>query len=221
MKSMRRAGIIAIVLILILMIFFAGCGQRVPTRNTTAKNPWGNVTPKKTTGSSQTTIVPVTTSPIVEATLIPEETETPITAGTYRTEPPPVNLTANLTLLDEKTLVFSYNRTAYTYNLETPPLLIEVTLTVPNITKTRVITDPVSGGDKIVPITYPNPSAFFEVTVRDIETNRIIARNGYGGMYDVSYGKKVWIRYPGEYYIEFTGNLVTANVKFRAPNPEA
>ena len=47
-----------------------------------------------------------------------------------------------------------------------------------------------------------------------IETNRVIARNGYGGQYDVSFSKKIWVRYPGTYYIEFAGNLVTANVDF-------
>jgi hypothetical protein len=211
---MRRVSII--ITILILMVLLAGCGQRVPTRNTTAKNPWGNTTPRPTGGSSavQTTIVPATTSPFVQVTLIPTET---VTKSPPIIPPPPVNLTTNLTLIDEKTLVFVYNRTAYNYNLEDPPLLIEYTLTVPNISKTRVITDPVSGGDKTVTITYPDPIASFEVTVKDLETKKIIARDGYGGQYDVSYSKHIWVRYPGSYYIEFWGNRVTARVKFRVP----
>jgi hypothetical protein len=212
---MRPAVIIAI--ILVIMVLLAGCGNRVPTRNTSAKNPWGNTTPRPTGSGSgaRITIVPTTTSPFVEATLIPEGTVTPRPTGTYRSEPPPANLTSNLTLLDEKNLVFVYNKTAYNYNLETPPLLIEYTLTVPNISKTRVVTDPVSGGDRTVSITYPDPIAFFEVTVKDLDTNRIIVRNGYGGQYDVSYSKKLWVRYPGSYYIEFFGNRLTANIKFR------
>jgi len=216
---MRRASIIAIIaIVLVLMVLLAGCGQRVPTRNTTAKNPWGNTTPKKTTGpTGQTTVVPVTTSPFVQVTVTPGESVTPRPTGTYRSPPPVPNATANLTILDEKTLVLSWNRTAYNYNLENTPLLIEYTLTVPNISKTRVITDPVSGGDRIISITYPHPDALFEVTVKDLETNRIIAREGYGGQYDVSYSKDLWIRYPGTYYIEFFGRLVTAKVKFWGP----
>lgn len=211
---MRSAGAIAI--LLILLILLAGCGQRVPTRNTTTKNPW-TPTPKGGGGgsASQTTAVPTTPSPLVQVTVTPTETVTG--SPTAIIPPPPVNLTANMTVTDEITLVLSWNRTAYTYDLESPPLLIEYTLTVPNITKTRVITDPVTGGDRTVTITYPHPDALFEVTVKDLETNRILAREGYGGQYDVSYSKDIWIRYPGTYYIEFFGRLVTAKIKFSAP----
>lgn len=215
---MRRTGVIAI--LLILLIIFAGCGQRVPTRNTTSKNPWGNTTtpPRGTGGSTlQTPVVPTTTSPLMQATLIPMETITGSPVPTHRSPPPVANTTANLSLLDEKTLVFTYNRTAYTYNLENPPLLIVYTLTVPNVTKTRVVTDPVSGSDSTVTITYPDPVAVFEVIVKDLETKRIIAQDGYGGQYDVSYSKRIWVRYSGGYYIEFWGNRVTADVKFWAP----
>ncbi|MDD1665263.1 MAG: hypothetical protein LUQ32_07890 [Methanomicrobiales archaeon] len=219
MISMRRAGIITI--ILILMILFAGCGQRVPTRNTTAKNPWGNTTtpPRGTGGSTiQTPVVPTTTSPIIQVTLIPTQTVTPTPVLTYRPPPPVSNLTANLTVIDEKILRFTFNSTAYMYTLENPPLLIRYTLTVPNITKTRVVVDPVSGSDKTVTLTYPDPIASFEVTVMDLETRSIIARNGYGGQYDIAYSKRVWVRYPGSYYIKFSGNRVTADVEFLIPN---
>jgi hypothetical protein len=208
---MRWAG--AVTLLLILLVLSAGCGQRVPTRNTTPKNPWGNTTPRGTGGAVETTVVPTTTSPVMHATLIPETfTGTPV--PTYRAPPPVANATANLTLIDEKDMVFSYNKTAYNYELKNPPLLIEVTLTVPNITKTRVETDPTTGGDRTVSITYPDPVAWFQVSVMDLKTKRIIARDGYGGQYDVSYSKEVWVRYPGNYYIEFSGQRLSADVKF-------
>jgi len=111
-------------------------------------------------------------------------------------------------------MVFIYNRTAFTYDLENPPLLIDYTLTVPNITKTRVVTDPVSGDDETVTITYPDPAAAFEVTVRDLKTKRVLLQNGYGGNYDVAYSKQLWVRYPGNYYIELFGTRLTADIKF-------
>jgi hypothetical protein len=151
---------------------------------------------------------------------MPVGTETTSPIPTYRNPPPVLNISDNLTIIDEKTMAFSYNRTAYTYTVENPPLLIDYNLTVPNITKTRVETDPVSGGDRTVTVTYPDPVAFFEVTVKDLGTNRIIVRNGYGGVYDVAYSKEVWVRYPGDYYIEFFGNRVTANVKFLIPRED-
>jgi len=208
---MRRAGGIAI--LLIVLVLLAGCGQRVPTRNSTSKNPWGNATPTPNQGSAvQTAIVPTTTSPFQQVTLYPTGKTTPV--PTNRNPPPVANATANLTLLDEKNMVFIYNRTAFTYDLENPPLLIDYTLTVPNITKTRVVTDPVSGDDETVTITYPDPAAAFEVTVRDLKTKRVLLQNGYGGNYDVAYSKQLWVRYPGNYYIELFGTRLTADIKF-------
>jgi hypothetical protein len=212
MNIMRPAVLIAI--LLVAMILLAGCGQRVPPRNSSSKNPWNQTTPKVTPVGSKITPTPTSTSPFIQATITPVESVTGTTPAAYRTEPPTPNATANLTVLDRKKLPFSYNKTAYTYTLDNPPLLIDYTLTVPNITKTRVVTDPVTGGDKTVSITYPDPNAWVELTVKDLETNRIIVRSGYGGQYDVSYSKKVWIRYPGDYYLEFSGNLVFADVEF-------
>jgi hypothetical protein len=226
MISMRRAGIIAI--ILILMILFAGCGQRVPTRNTTAKNPWGNTTttPRGTGGSTiETPVVPTTTSPIIQVTLIPEKTVTTTPVGVIRSPPPVANATANLTLIDEKNMVFSYNKTAYNLELQDPPLLIVYTLTVPNITRIGVEKDPTviptadnPNPTRAVTKTYPDPAAWFEVSAMDLKTKHVIARDGYGRQYDVSVSKQVWVRYPGSYYIEFAGNRLTADVKFWVPN---
>ena len=221
MKIMRPAVIIAT--ILILMTLLAGCGNRVPTRNVTGKNPWGNATPQTPSAGSgaQTPVLPTTTSPLLPVTIAP--TLTRDTSPSIISPPPPENLTANLTLIDEKKLVFVWNSTAYNYTLGTPPLLIDYTLTVPNITKTRVERDPTSSdpnADRTVTITYPDPIAYFNVTVRDQGTGRIVARNGYGGQYDVSFSKKVWVRYPGTYIIQFSGNRVTADVRFLVPKEE-
>ena len=211
---MRTAGVI--VLLLIFLILFAGCGQKLPTRNTTVKNPWGNTTttPQGTGSAVQTTVIPKTTSPFVQVTVVPETTTTGSPVPTYRTPPPGANSTANLTLLDEKILIFNYNSTAYSYNLQNPPLCIDYTLTVQNISRLKVETDPVSGAESDITVTYPDPLALFQVTVKDLKTDRIIAQDGYGGQYDIEYSKQVWVRYPGNYYIEFTGNRVTADVKF-------
>jgi hypothetical protein len=212
---MRPAVIIAILLVILLLL--AGCGQRVPPRNSTTKNPWNQTTPKVTPVNSRVTPTPTSTSPFIPVTITPEDTATVTPGAPYRGEPAPANITANLTVIETKKLYFIFNKTAYTYTLDDPPLLIDYTLIVPNITKTRVVTDAVSGSDKTVTITYPDPMASFEVSVKDVETDRVIARDGYGGQYDVSYRKKIWIRYPGTYVIEFSGHKVTADVDFLVP----
>jgi hypothetical protein len=220
---MRPAGIIAI--LLILLVLTAGCGQRIPTRNTTTKNPWSPTPTSRGTGSQGTTPVgPTTTSPLIQATLIPENTVTETPAPTYRSPPPVSNLTANLTLIDEKDLVFSYNKTAYTIDLQNPPLLIQYTLTVANITRTGVEKDPTKvptaddpNPTRTVTMTYPDPAAWFQVSVMDLKTKRVIAKDGYGGQYDVFVSKDVWVRYPGKYYIELSGQRLSADVKFWVP----
>ncbi|MDD1669232.1 MAG: hypothetical protein LUO97_05470 [Methanomicrobiales archaeon] len=225
MITMRRVAIITI--ILILMILLAGCGQRVPTRNTSTKNPWGNATPtpRGTGGSALQTPVPTTTSPLIQATIIPEKTVTTTPVATYRSQPQVSNATANMTLIDKKKMPFSYNRTAYNLELENPPLLIEYTLTVPTVTRTGVEKDPTRAPTENDPnptrpvtITYPDPTAWFEVTALNTDNKQVIAREGYGRQYDVRVSKQVWVRYPGSYYIEFAGNRLTADVEFWIPN---
>jgi hypothetical protein len=216
MRTMRPVVILAI--LLVIMLLLAGCGQRVPPRNSSTKSPWNQTTPKASGGSgSKVTPTPTSTSPFVPVTITPAETATASQGSPYRGEPAPANVTANLTIIDTKKLIFIFNESAYSYTLKNPPLLIDYTLTVPNITKTRVVTDPVSGGDRTVTITYPDPAAYFEARVRDVETNRVIVRDGYGGQYDVKYSKKLWVRYPGTYVIEFSGNRCTAEVDFLVP----
>jgi hypothetical protein len=124
-------------------------------------------------------------------------------------------------------MAFSYNKTAFNFEIKNPPLLMEYTLTVPNITRTGVEKDPTKeptlndpNPTRAVTIVYPDPAAWFQVSVMDLETERVIARDGYGGQYDVSTKKKVWVRYPGNYYIEFAGQRVTANVKFWVPRED-
>jgi hypothetical protein len=162
---------------------------------------------------------------VQQATLIATEKPTTTPGSTYRSPPPVSNATANMTLIDEKTLVLSGIPTAFNYELQNPPLLIYYTLTVPNITRTGVEKDPTvppteddPNPTRSVTKTYPDPAAWFEVTVTDLETKRVIARDGYGRTYDVSSKKQVWVRYPGSYYIEFSGTRLTADVKFWIPN---
>jgi hypothetical protein len=223
---MRSAGAIAI--LLILMVIFAGCGQRVPKSNTTTTPLWGGKRPVAFNGSSSgpdatetgTPVGPAGTTtqgPVAVATVIPLTTTTITPAGTYHNPPAPVNLTGNFTVIYDQTLLFTWNATAVTYNLANPPLLIDYTLTVPTVTRVRQGTDPVSGADISVTASYPDPNARFEVIVRDVDTLKIVARDGYGGQYDVSNSKQVRVLSPGNYHIQMSGNRLTARVKFTVP----
>jgi hypothetical protein len=232
MSFMRWTGVIAF--LLILMMLLAGCGQRVPGKgsNTTTTPLWGGKTVREYNASAEpgTTVTgtpPVglptvtgTSGPVAAATIIPTTVQvTP--AGTYRNPPPPINITANYTVIFDQSLIFTWNSTAFTYELINPPLIIDYTLTVPNITRTKQAKDPVSGGDITVTSTYPDPMARFEIIVRDPVTMRTFAQDGYGGQYDVSYSKQLRVLYPGKYHIQMSGNKVTAHVKFTVPKGTA
>jgi hypothetical protein len=153
----------------------------------------------------------------VEVAPIIQETTPSAPVGTYRNPPPEANITANYTVIYDENLIFSWNATAVTYQLQDPPLIIDYTLTVPNITRIKQGKDPVSGGDITVTSTYPDPLARFEVTVRDPVTMRVFAQDGYGGQYDIAYHKQLRVLYPGKYHIQMSGNRVTAHVKFTVP----
>jgi hypothetical protein len=227
---MRWAGAIAI--LFILLILAAGCGQRVPKGSSANTTPgiWGGQKPKEYTGGGGPGVTvtgtpvaittPVTPGAVVPATTIPVTTVT-ITPGiTYRREPGLVNLTANYTVVYEQDHIFTWNATALTYEIQNPPLIIDFTLTVPNVTRTSIDTDPVSGADITVTSTYPDPQAYFEMIVRDPVTKRVFAQGGFARQYDVSYHKQLKVLYPGTYHIQMQGNKVTAHVKFTVPRVE-
>ena len=227
---MRWAGVLSI--LLILLTLSAGCGQRLPRGQATTNNTtvWGKPTPRAYTGSGGSdvpttetipgTTVPPTPGSVVPATIIPVTTVTVTPGITYRREPPLVNLTANYTVVYEEDHIFTWNATALTYEIINPPLIIDVTLTVPNITRQTFDTDPVSGNDITVTVTYPDPQAYFEIIVRDPETKRVFAQGGFARQYDVSYRKQLKVLYPGNYHIQMQGNKVTAHVKFTVPKTE-
>lgn len=221
---MRRAG--AVALLLILLIILAGCGQRIPGKSNTSTTPlWGGQAGKTSTGQTTTVTgtpvakptVTATPGPVVAATVIPLTTTTVTPITTYRSPPPSVNTTANYTVIYDRSLPFTWNATAVTYELTNPPLIIDYTLTVVNITRTKEGIDPISGADITVTSTYPDPSARFEITVLDPDTLKIFAQDGYGGQYDISYSKELHVLRPGKYQIQMSGNRVTARVRFTVP----
>jgi hypothetical protein len=227
MSSLRWVG--AVSLLLILLIVLAGCGQRIPGKSnatsTSATPLWGGQGSKTAPNSSwhpgstptNPTATPTTPGAVVAATVIPLTTATVTPGTTYRNPPPSANASLNYTVIYDRSLPFTWNTTAVSYELTTPPLIIEYTLTVVNITRTRKGIDPTSGADITVTSTYPDPSARFEVTVLDPDTLKIIVQDGYGGQYDIAYSKELRVLRPGKYQIQMSGNRVTAQVRFTVP----
>ena len=69
--------------------------------------------------------------------------------------------------------------------------------------------------DEIVTTTYPSPSAWFEVIVRNKTTGEIVLQDGYGVNYTQDYFKRNKILTTGNYQIDFRGNDVTTDIAMR------
>jgi hypothetical protein len=210
----------AVVLLLVLALLSAGCGQRPATQNTSYQ-PFWQTTPSTTAGT------PVPTTPdvgsVVEVTPFPGATVTTTPMTTSRR--PPDDSGNNVTYVEiyNRELPFKYNVTAVEYQLTKPPLLIDFTVKTVNVTRTGVARDPTCTPTetdlclKDVTITYPDPAAWFEVTVTDLDTKKIVARNGYARDYDIDMDKQVVVRVPGKYHIEMSGTRLSAVVRMRVP----
>lgn len=113
-------------------------------------------------------------------------------------------------------VTFSYSAKAFSYNLYMPPLIIEYTVWPEIIVDTKAYTSRFGNKeDEIVTTTYPSPSAWFEVIVRDKTTGEIVLQDGYGANYTQDYFKRLKILATGNYQIDFRGNDVTADIAMR------
>ncbi|MHB8163731.1 MAG: hypothetical protein ACYDDV_05185 [Methanoregula sp.] len=112
---------------------------------------------------------------------------------------------------------FAYNKTAVSFDLKNPPMLIDFDVSAGNITGERSFsgrsgTD--SGKDLLVKTDYLDPGAWFEVTVREKSTGTIVLQDGFGQskQYGSEHPRHLKILTSGNYLIEFGGNKLTANL---------
>jgi hypothetical protein len=222
-------------IILVIMISFSGCIK--PPENSGSSGggdsgSWfgggGKTTPetgggtKGTTGSTATpTVTPVAqeTSVLVPATPFPIDTTPPTTSSFTRL---PTNYTVNETphvAIFYDTIAFKQNRIAYSYQLERPPLIIEMCIK-PNMTTRTIWYEDTPGDGKTQKVTTISPAAWFEVSVRDQATGTIVVQEGYAKAYSVDTGKKLILRSAGTYLIEFSGNELSAEIQIRVPQTE-
>ena len=117
------------------------------------------------------------------------------------------------------TQYFSWNATAVSFNLTKPPMIINFAVTPANLTGTKVIKNPFGSGEDIsVTYDYFSPNSWFEITVREKNTGKILKNDGFGTykQYSDDTGRDVprtiKIIQPGNLLIEMTGNQITATV---------
>jgi hypothetical protein len=218
---MRASSVlsVAVVVFLVLALLSAGCGQKPTGAKNTSFQPFWDTTPPTQGGT------PVPTTPdvgaVVEATPFPVATVT--STPTLRSRGPPEysGPNVNYTFIYDKEIPFKYNTTAVIYDLKNPPLIIDFTMKTVNISRVTVARDPTCTPTetdlclKTVTVTYPDPAAWFTITVRDLGTNQIVAQSGYARDYDVGMDKQLTIRVPGNYHIEMSGTRLSAVVRMK------
>ncbi len=222
MTAKRASIVFLLVIIVVAMVILSGC--IAPPSGNPDKTSGTQATGTKTGGTktaSQTT--PTGTPDPGEAGYV-----TPVTPFPVETTPRPTSgytvlpdITPNMTeyvAIFYNTIVFRQNKTAYSYDLKNPPLVIEMCIK-PNMT-TRTIwyeSKYKDQGDVTKKVTTISPAAWFEVTVRDPVTGTILAQEGFARTYSVDTAKKLTLRSPGSYLIEFSGNDLSAEIQMQVP----
>jgi len=119
--------------------------------------------------------------------------------------------------------LWTYNRTAISYHLSTPPMTIAFNVTPQIQTDEKWIPNrdivKIDGDDgRIINVTRPDQNSWFQVTVFDKDNNAtVVQKDGYGGEYDQNPSKSIIIRDAGTYQIQFEGGYVFVDTSITVP----
>ena len=161
------------------------------------------------------------TSSLTPATPFPVETPPPTTSS-YTRLPDVTPEVPEYVAIFYDTIAFKQNRTAYSYQLQRPPMVIEMCINPNMTTRTIWYESRVGEGEaKTQTVTSLSPAAWFEVTVRDQESGTIVAQEGFARSYSVETAKQLTLRSAGTYLIEFGGNDLSAEIQIRVPKTES
>ena len=114
---------------------------------------------------------------------------------------------------------YSYNSTAFSYDLKNPPMLIHFYLQPVNVTGKKIVVKHYGLDiETTEEVSYERYSQYswFEVTVRDKNTGQILAQDGFGNakgnQYSQNVNNTIKVYNYGEVLVGLDGNLVTATV---------
>jgi hypothetical protein len=181
--------------------------------------PLTKITNKPTAGGVTTLLVTTITTPVYVTIETPYATPTVAYTPTvtYTIIPatvPPVK-EDYVVIYSIKNQPFSYNRSAVSFDLKNPPMLIDFSISGTDKTRTvegesRVLSNQWTSMQS----TYTDPNSYFEVIVREKSTGNIVLQDGFGliKQYGTETPRHLKVYGEGNYLIEFAGNKVIANV---------
>jgi hypothetical protein len=202
-----------IVAAMILILASAGCAELPPE----GESGWsGLFSPSE---SQETAGVP-TPDPGYLTPATPYPTPTKGAAGPTLSTLPAVTPTPDpYVTIYNQTTQFNLTRTteAYSFDLTRPPLIIEFRVEPKMITREKYATsDHTNIKSGMVKQTFPSETSWFTVTVRDRESGKIVAEDGFGKLYSADTRKRVFVGERGDYLIELSGNDAKVHVLMRA-----
>jgi len=189
---------------IILIVVASGCitpPKENATASKTGSTPGGNP------------LIPGTTeTPSYVTEVTPFVTITP-TSG-YRTIDPTPIPQDKYCRIYSITNTYAYNKTAVSFNLQSPPMYINYTVKPSNRTYYQSYTSKITGeGDKVVKIDDYSPISWFEVSVRSkVIPDKIYIQDGFGAAkgYNEYLNRTLKIVNRDNMQIEFYGNNITA-----------
>ena len=191
---------------IILVVAATGC-VAPPKDNKTSSTTGNFFNPGQTNPDASATATP---NFVTEVT--PFVTATPVSG--YRTMPPTTQIAEEKYCRIYSTKnTYVYNKTAITFDLQSPPMYINYTVKPSNVTKKIVYTSKITGeGDKVITIDTYSPLSWFEVTVRSKTTGEIYLQDGFGTAkgYNEYLNRTLKVLKRDNMQIEFGGNNITA-----------
>ena len=202
---------VGVVLVIALIFILAASGCISPPKEAPLN---ATITKTKTTAGVPTTIVTTVPTPVYVTIETPYATPT----VAYWTITPAVSPIKEdyVVIYSITNQPFAYSKSAVSFDLKNPPMLIDFSLSDTTITrnvsgKSRVLTNEWTFNNTH----YSDPQAYFEVTVREKSTGNIVLQEGFGQSrhYGTENPRHLTVYRAGNYLIEFNGNKLAADVK--------
>jgi hypothetical protein len=204
-------------LITIMVLVVVSACVAPPKPNSTTSSPSGGTSHS---GTGQSTIENTTFQYVTIETPYQTLTTPSITQSSTaltQTTPPPQEWVE----IYRTTQSFAYNKTAISFDLKNPPMLIHYDVMPVNVSRNATTFQHWDAGpgqmtSQTVKYEYFSPYSWFEVTVRNKDTGRILVQDGFGNaagnQYSQNTNRTIKVLNRGNLLIEIGGNQVTAMV---------
>lgn len=202
-----------VTVVMLLALASAGCAEPPPGGEPSWSNIFSGSAPEETQDEQDFDpgyLTPATPYPTVTSGV----------AGPTLSRPPEITPTPDpyVTIYNRTTQFnLSHSVEAFSFDLTAPPLIIDFEVEPKMITREKHGTsDYGKKSEGVFKQTYPSEDSWFEVTVRDRESGKIVAQDGFGNRYSADIRKRIFVGQFGNYLIQFSGNDVKVHTVMRA-----